>query len=67
MAQAPFCPAFLKLNVECALVWRYDPLRTEAAKTATHANQLSVRHFCDLSPKLLDIELLKTVDFQWQM
>ena len=52
MSPAPFCPAFLKLNVECALVRRYDSRVTEAAKRATYTSQLSVRHFRDLSPEL---------------
>jgi hypothetical protein len=59
MPPAPLCPAFLKLDVESALVWRYDSRVTEAAKRATDANQLSVRHFRDLSPELLHVELLK--------
>jgi hypothetical protein len=63
MAPAPLCPALLKLHVKRAFVWRYDPRRTEAAKTATQANQLSVRHFRDLSPELLDIELSNRLPF----
>src|SRR4029453_17069609 len=56
---APLCPALLKLNGESALVWRYDSRRTEAAKTASQANQLSLRHFRDLIPELLKVKFLK--------
>jgi hypothetical protein len=41
MSPAPLCPAFLKLNVERALVWRYDPRRTEAAKRPMLINSAS--------------------------
>ena len=33
---------------------------TETAKTATYTNQFSIRHFRDLSPELLEVELSKT-------
>jgi hypothetical protein len=66
MSPAPLCPALLKLNVERALVWRYEPRLTKASQTATHVNQISVRHFCDLSPELLHVELFKA-DGHWNL
>jgi hypothetical protein len=58
MPPAPFCPAFIQLNVEWAFVWGYDSRVAQAAKRATQANQLSIRHFLDLSTELLNVELL---------
>jgi hypothetical protein len=59
MSPAPFCPAFLKLNVERALLRCYNLRMAQTAKNSTHANQLSVRHFGNMSPELLHVELLK--------
>jgi len=61
MSPAPFRPAFIQLNVECAFLGGYDSRVAQTAKRATQAHQLSIRHFCDLKPELLNVELLKAV------
>jgi hypothetical protein len=59
MSPAPFCPAFLKLNLERALLRCHDPRVAQAAERSTQFDQLSVRQFRDLSTELLNVELLK--------
>jgi hypothetical protein len=66
MSPAPFRPAFLQLYVECALVWGYHSRVAQTAKQSTNANQLSIRHFRDLSTELLNVELLKA-DAHWSL
>jgi len=66
ISPAPFCPAFFKLNIECALRRCYDSRVAQAAKRAPQANQLCVRHFRDLGPELLQVELLKA-DGDWDL
>jgi len=40
--------------------WGHDSRVAQAAR-ATQTHQLSIRHFCDLKPELLNVELLKAV------
>jgi hypothetical protein len=48
---------------ECRMCFCLGPrlVVAQAAKRATQAHQLSIRHFCDLKPELLNVELLKAV------
>jgi hypothetical protein len=66
MSPPPFCGAFIQLNVECTFVWGYDSRVAQAAKRATRAHQLSIRHFRDLNSELLNVELLKA-DAHWRL
>jgi hypothetical protein len=66
MSPAPFRPAFIQLNVECTFVWGYDSRVAQAAKRATQAHQLSIRHFRDLNSELLNVEFLKA-DAHWSL